>query len=76
MDILEKLVPPSVKITSQDEIVAKSLKDYLLRHMHLEQKISKNATTEFYTTGTEQDFDTHAPLFYGQQVNSHHVDLG
>lgn len=76
MNILEKLVPPTVKITSQDEIVAESLKDYLNRHTNLERKISKDATTEFYTTGTEQDFDTHAPLFFGQQVCSHHVDLG
>ena len=76
MNILEKLVPPTVKITSQDEIVAESLKDYLNRHTYLERKISKDATTEFYTTGTEQDFDTHAPLFFGQQVCSHHVDLG
>lgn len=76
MNILEKLVPPTVKITSQDEIVAESLKDYLNRHINLERKISKDATTEFFTTGTEQDFDTHAPLFFGQQVCSHHVDLG
>ncbi len=76
MNILEKLVPPTVKITSQDEIVAESLKDYLNRHTNLERKISKEATTEFFTTGTEQDFDTHAPLFFGQQVCSHHVDLG
>ena len=76
IDILQKLVPPSVKITSQDEIVADSLKDYLSRHNNLALKISKDATTEFYTTGTEQDFDTHAPLFFGQQVKSHHVDLG
>ena len=68
MNILEKLVPPTVKITSQDEIVAESLKDYLNRHTYLERKISKDATTEFYTTGTEQDFDTHAPLFFGQQT--------
>ena len=76
LNILEKLVPPTVKITSQDEIVAESLKDYLNRHTNLERKISKDATTEFFTTGTEQDFDTHAPLFFGQQVCSHHVDLG
>ncbi len=76
MDILEKLVHPTVKITSQDEIVAESLKDYLNRHINLERKISKDATTEFFTTGTEQDFDTHAPLFFGKQVFSHHVDLG
>jgi hypothetical protein len=48
----------------------------LNRHIKLEHKISKEATTEFFTTGSEQDFDTHAPLFFGQQVNSHHVDLG
>lgn len=76
IDILQRLVPPSVKITSQDAIVAESLKDYLNRHKNLAQMISKNASTEFFTTGSEQDFDTHAPLFFGQQVSSHHVDLG
>lgn len=76
MDILKNLVPPSVKITSQDAIVAESLKDYLLRHRSMEEMISKNGSTQFYTTGSEQDFDIHAPLFFGQQIKSQHIDLG
>lgn len=75
IEILKKLVHPSVKITSQDAIVAESLKKYLLRHGDMEERLSKNASTEFYTTGSEQDFDTHAPLFFGQEIKSQHVDL-
>ncbi len=76
VDILKKLVPPHVKITSQDAIVAESLKDYLSRHKNLETLISKSGITQFCTTGSTQDFDTHAPLFFGQQIKSQQVDLG
>jgi glutamate racemase len=76
MDILKNLVNPRVKITSQDEIVADSLEDYLFRHPDMADRITTHGSTNFYTTGNEADFDLHAPLFFGQEVQSLHIDLG
>jgi glutamate racemase len=74
-DILEKLIPKKVQIISQDSIVADSLCDYLNRHEGLNQKITKESYRAFYTTGSTYDFDQHSPLFYGQEINSKHIDL-
>jgi glutamate racemase len=73
---IEEYKPVGVKLISQGEIVADSLKDYLKRHPDLENRCSKNGQREFYTTDSTDDFDNHAAIFYGQPVSSKHVDLG
>jgi len=73
--ILKEYIPKSVRLISQDTIVADSLKNYLLRHPKLDEKISKSGAMHFYTTGNESDFDQHAPLFFGNQVLSKHIDI-
>lgn len=75
----EKIVeylPVGVKLLSQGEIVADSLADYLHRHPEMEARCSKNGQREFYTTDSTRDFDNHTSLFYGEAVQSKHVDLG
>jgi glutamate racemase len=73
---IEEYLPIGVKLLSQGEIVAYSLVDYLKRHPEIESRCSKKSTREFYTTDSTEDFDQHASLFYGQEIKSHHVDLG
>ena len=73
---IEEHVPIGVKIVSQGEIVAKSLADYLHRHPELEALCSKNGQRQFYTTDSTEDFDNHATLFFGEAVQSKHLDLG
>lgn len=75
-NILSGILPDHIRLTSQDGIVAESLKDYLKRHPNMLNKISTNGTTNFFTTESEYDFDIHAPLFYGEPVRSQHIDLG
>lgn len=75
-DILKELIPDSVKLISQDTIIAESLVDYLKRHQNLDEKISKEGYVRFFTTGNDSDFNKHAPLFFGQGVISEHIDLG
>jgi glutamate racemase len=72
---IEEYVPIGVKLISQGEIVATSLADYLRRHPELESLCSKNGKREFYTTDSTEDFDSHATLFFGEAVQSQHVDL-
>src|SRR5215217_4103636 len=47
---IEAYLPSHVKLISQGEIVAESLKEYLYRHAEIEDKISKERKRSFYTT--------------------------
>ena len=76
--LLEKIKeysPADMKILSQGDIVAKSLRDYLHRHPEIEINCSKNKTRAFYTTDSAEDFDNHAGIFFDETVHSIHVDL-
>lgn len=75
-DKIEEYLPIGVKLISQGEIVASSLENYLHRHPEIELRCSRNGTRTFYTTDSTQDFDNHAAIFYGEPVQSRHVDLG
>jgi glutamate racemase len=72
---IEKHLPPHVKLLSQGEIVAESLKDYLHRHPEIETKIFKQGKREFYTTDAPEDFNNKATVFFGERVEARHVDL-
>jgi glutamate racemase len=73
--IIEQHLPKGVKILTQGQIVAEGLKDYLLRHPDMETRISKTNTINFLTTDSTELFDSHASLFFGQEVKSAHLGL-
>jgi glutamate racemase len=64
-----------VTILSQGEIVATSLADYLQRHPEIDAHCSKNGSKRFLTTGSTDDFDTHAKTFFGNKVQSEFVEV-
>ena len=72
---IEEYMPVGVRLISQGEIVAESLKDYLARHPEIEERCSRNSLRMFCTTDSTEDFDNHAAIFYGKQVSSKHIDL-
>jgi len=72
---IEEYMPVAVKLVSQGEIVAASLSDYLARHPEMEVNCSKAGTRSFYTTDSTEDFDNHAAIFYGELIESKHLDL-
>jgi glutamate racemase len=73
-DKINGYLPSNIKTVSQGEIVAKSLVDYLQRHPEMEQSITKNGTQQFFTTTDDtDDFDSHASMFFGAQVQSQSV---
>lgn len=72
---IEKHLPPSVKVISQGEIVAESLKDYLHRHPEIESKILTNSRRVFYTTDSTSDFNSKASIFFGSAVEAIHTEL-
>ncbi|MGZ3820918.1 MAG: glutamate racemase [Mucilaginibacter sp.] len=69
-------LPTHIKVVPQGDIVAKSLKDYLLRHPEMDQKLTRNSTQQFFTTSDDTaDFDHHASMFFGEQVKSEFIPL-
>ena len=72
---IEEYLPVGVKLISQGEIIADSLTDYLQRHPEIENKCSKNRNRIFYTTDSTEDFDNHAEIFFGEKIQSRHIDL-
>jgi len=72
---IEEYLPVGVKLISQGEIVAESLADYLARHAEMEVRCSKNGKRFFYTTHSTEDFDNHATTFFGETIQSRHLDL-
>lgn len=75
-DKIEEHLPIGVKLLTQGEIVAESLRQYLDRHVAIEEKCSKGGKCQFFTTDSTEDFDSHATIFFGEAVQSEHVDLG
>lgn len=72
---IKEYVPIDVKILSQGKIVANSLAAYLQRHPEMEQRLSKKGELLFYTTDSTEDFNNHAAIFFGEPVQSKHLDL-
>jgi glutamate racemase len=72
---IEEHLPVGVKLLSQGEIVAESLKDYLQRHHEIEDKCSTQGIRSFFTTDSIDDFNEHAAKFYGEGITAKHIDL-
>jgi len=72
---IERHLPENVKLISQGEIVAESLKDYLDRHTEIETRITRTGKRFFYTTDSTEDFNNKATIFFGETVEARHVDL-
>lgn len=76
MDKIRAYLPPQIKVIAQGDIVAESLKDYLQRHPEMEQKLTKGATQQFFTTSDDMDdFDHHASMFFCETVKSVYIPL-
>lgn len=76
--VIEKIrqfIPLDITILSQGQIVADSLQQYLEKHKEVEEKCSKNSKLSFFTTDAEEDFDSHAAIFFGKPVKSTHLTL-
>jgi glutamate racemase len=74
-DKIQKHLPVNVKLISQGEIVAESLKEYLHRHPEIEKQVSRQAKRAFYTTDSIEDFDNKATIFFGEGIEAKHLDL-
>lgn len=74
-DKIREHLPDDVRLISQGEIVAASLKDYLYRHPEMEELCTKGSTRRFLTTDDTTNFDEHASIFFGSEVRSEHCTI-
>jgi glutamate racemase len=72
---IKTYLPTHVHLLSQGSIVAKSLKEYLMRHPEIEANCSKTKNIQFNTTDLPESFDASASLFYGEKVHSVQINL-
>ena len=70
IDKIKQFTPAKIQIIAQGEIVAKSLKNYLINHKEMEVSCSKMGVRKFFTTGDVVDFNEHASLFFGSKVSA------
>ena len=76
--LLEKIsryVPEHIRIVSQGEYVASSLKDYLERHPEIDSRCTRNSSCRFLTTESVETFLPNASIFMDDGINAESVTL-
>lgn len=71
-----KYVNPGIRIVSQGEYVAESLKNYLSRHPEIESKCTQGGHVEYLTTENPDKFRESAQLFLHEHVDVKNITLG
>ncbi len=72
---IDKALPNGVRLLTQGDIVANSLRDYLSRHSDLEDSLSKGSSARFFTTESPDKFAGTASLFFSGDLAVRHVTL-
>ncbi|KAA6312037.1 Glutamate racemase, partial [termite gut metagenome] len=67
--------PEGIQVVSQGEYVATALKEYLSRHLEINEKCTQRGTCTFYTTEAEDKFSESAFVFLNENINVHKVSL-
>ena len=70
-----KYVPRGIKVISQGEYVANSLKDYLQRHADIDSRCTKGASCRYLTTESAEKFQESALVFLREHVNVETIEL-
>lgn len=75
LDTIARVVPAGVRILTQGDIVAASLKDYLDRHPEIDGRCSRGGSVRFLTTESEEKFSSSASVFLNHPVVARHIML-
>jgi glutamate racemase len=73
---IKKHIPSNIKLFSQGERVAESLKDYLSRHAEIDRKLTKQGSSRFMTTESAEKFSEAASIFLSCNINVEQVSIG
>jgi glutamate racemase len=72
---IRAIVPQSVSIIEQGDLVADRLADYLQRHPEIESALSQKQNRWFLTTDHTERFDRLAEVFLGKSVLSERTEI-
>ncbi len=72
---IKSLLPDTIRVVSQGEIVAASLVDYLRRHPEMDEKCTKNGSMRYFTTESVEKFASSASIFLNEEIRAEHIDL-
>ncbi len=75
LDKIRKYVPQGIKIISQGEYVATSLKDYMKRHPEMDARCTNGSSCRYYTTESVDTFLPNASIFLNEAVDADSVTL-
>lgn len=75
LDKIRQHLPSAVKVVTQGDIVARSLRNYLERHPEMALLCSRTSTRQFFTTDDPADFERQATRFFGAPVLAAHTEL-
>ncbi len=72
---IRKYMPAHIKIITQGEIVANSLKDYLQRHPEMDARVSRGGTVRYLTTESAEKFTEMGSLFLSKDIKAQSIVL-
>lgn len=73
---IKQFTPPTIKLVTQGNLVAESLQNYLHRHPEMDERCSKNASTQYYTTESVEKFSASASIFMTEKIEAKHIEIG
>lgn len=73
---INKFIPRGVRIVSQGEYVAESLRQYFERHPDMERRCTKGGHVHYLTTENPDRFKESAQLFLHEPVEVENISLG
>jgi glutamate racemase len=71
-----KYLPQGVRIISQGDYVASSLKNYLERHPQIAQRCSQSGSVHYLTTENPDKFKESAQIFLHENIEVENITLG
>lgn len=72
---IRQFLPDNINIVAQGEYVAKSLKDYLLRHPEMNKICTKGGYTRYLTTESPEKFSEAASIFLNKEIKVERITL-
>ena len=76
IDKIREFTPDGIRIITQGEYVADSLKDYLKRHNEINSRCTKGGNCHFLTTESVEKFKESASIFLHEDVSVKSITLG
>lgn len=75
VDKIRKYLPAGVQVFAQGEYVANSLKNYLVRHPEMDERLTKNGDRRFLTTESANKFSETASLFLRDAIQVEQISI-